>query len=293
MLDIIYDMETDDPDDFLTLLLLLGHPQINLKAVTVFPGSPQQIGFIRRAINTWFDLDIPIGAHNLKTPKPRLSVWHSLAYGETNSSTDAEVTGQILLDYCDENTILVMGAPLTNFRTASRLADEQNRELTIGKLVIQGGFAGEGVVPEHLQLEKFKGKTAVPSHNLISDKKATKKIFDYQPQTGKYFVSKNVCHRVIYDRELHDLVAEKRQHSQSLDLIYRGMESYFTINPNGKMLHDPLAACCAIDASIGEWCEVEIFKDGNAYGARLAENTDTYIIIDYDHQRFLRTLLTV
>ena len=32
MLDIIYDMETDDPDDFLTLLLLLGHPQVNLKA---------------------------------------------------------------------------------------------------------------------------------------------------------------------------------------------------------------------------------------------------------------------
>ena len=33
--DVVWDMETGDPDDFLTLLLLLGHPQVNLKAVTV------------------------------------------------------------------------------------------------------------------------------------------------------------------------------------------------------------------------------------------------------------------
>ncbi len=62
MIDIIFDMETDDPDDFITLLMLLGHPDVNLKAVTIFPGSPQQIGFIRRTINKWFDQDIPIGA---------------------------------------------------------------------------------------------------------------------------------------------------------------------------------------------------------------------------------------
>lgn len=293
MIDIIYDMETDDPDDFLTLLLLLGHPQVNLKAITVFPGSPQQIGFIRHAVNTWFNQDIPIGAHNLKTPKSRLSEWHTLAYGVTEPSLDADIAGQILLDHCDENTILVMGAPLTNFRTASRLADEQNRSLSIGKLIVQGGFAGENVMPEHLQLEKFKGKIAVPSHNLIGDKKATQKILAYQPEKGKYFVSKNVCHRVIYDSKLHQLVGEKRQQSQSLDWIYKGMETYFTINPDGKMLHDPLAACCAINPDIGIWREVEIFKDGNAYGAKLAENTNTRIIIDYDHQKFLEAFLAV
>lgn len=293
MINIIFDMETDDPDDFITLLLLLGHPEVNLKAVTIFPGSPHQIGFIRRAIYTWFNRNIPIGAHNPKTPKPRISEWHYQAYGQAEPSTDALVAGQLLLDFCTEDTILLMGAPLTNFRTASRLASEQSRKLTIGKIVVQGGFAGEGVVPEHLQLDKFKGKTTVPSHNLIGDKKATQQILEYQPSHGKYFVSKNVCHRVIYDRSIHQLVDKKRQQSQSLDLIYQGMETYFDINPNGKMLHDPLAACCAIDPDIATWREVEIIRDGSNYGAKLVANTNTYIIIDYDHSRFLDVFLAV
>jgi inosine-uridine nucleoside N-ribohydrolase len=293
MIDIIFDMETNDPDDFITLLMLLGHPEVNLKAVTVFPGSPQQIGFIRRTINTWFNRDIPIGAHNLNTPKSRISEWHYQAYSPAKSSKDAQSAGQLLLDMCDENTTLLMGAPLTNFRTTSRLADEQKRDLIIGKIVVQGGFAGLGVVPETLQLDKFKGKITVPSHNLVGDTKATKKILNYQPKQGKYFVSKNVCHRVIYDRDLHKLVDTKRGQSQSLDLIWQGMESYFDSNPNGKMLHDPLAACCAIDPHIGEWREVSLFKEGNGWGASLDDNTFTYIIIDYNHPKFLNVFLAV
>ncbi|MFB2980068.1 hypothetical protein [Microseira sp. BLCC-F43] len=53
-------METGDPDDFLTLLLLLGHPAVNLKAVTITPGSPQQIGLVRKALS-FFNLDIRAG----------------------------------------------------------------------------------------------------------------------------------------------------------------------------------------------------------------------------------------
>ena len=64
MLDVVWDMETGDPDDFLTLLLLLGHPQVNLKAVTVTPGTPDQVGLVRQAL-AWFGREIPVGAHNL------------------------------------------------------------------------------------------------------------------------------------------------------------------------------------------------------------------------------------
>ena len=48
--DVVWDMETGDPDDFLTLLLLLGHPQVNLKAVTVTPGTREQVGLVRQAL---------------------------------------------------------------------------------------------------------------------------------------------------------------------------------------------------------------------------------------------------
>lgn len=36
--DVIFDMETQDPDNFLCLLFLSSHPCINLKAVTITPG---------------------------------------------------------------------------------------------------------------------------------------------------------------------------------------------------------------------------------------------------------------
>ena len=62
--DLIWDMETGDPDDFLTLLLLLGHPRVNLIGVTVTPGTPDQVGVVRRALD-WFGRDIPVGAFNL------------------------------------------------------------------------------------------------------------------------------------------------------------------------------------------------------------------------------------
>ena len=60
MFDVVWDMETGDPDDYLTLLLLLGHPEVHLKAVTVTPGSPDQIGLVRETLD-WFGRDLPVG----------------------------------------------------------------------------------------------------------------------------------------------------------------------------------------------------------------------------------------
>lgn len=64
MLDVVWDMETGDPDDFLTLLLLLGHPRVNLRGVTITPGTPDQVGVVRHAL-ALFGRDIPVGAFDL------------------------------------------------------------------------------------------------------------------------------------------------------------------------------------------------------------------------------------
>src|SRR6476469_9066382 len=103
MIDVVWDMETGDPDDFLTLLLLIGHPEVNLKAVTITPGTPDQIGLVRYAI-AQFNLDIPVGAYNIEHPKQCVSKWHYDTYGNIPPSRDAEPGGEILLRYCDENT---------------------------------------------------------------------------------------------------------------------------------------------------------------------------------------------
>lgn len=289
MIDIVWDMETNDPDDFLTLFLLAGHPRINLKAVTVLPGSPEQIGLVRYALKEHFNLDIPIGAHNLNTTKPSVSQWHYEAYGPIAPSHDARPAAEVLLESCDTNTTLLTGAALTNLRSA--IYNSSQQIFTVGRLMAQGGFAGAGVVPPELQLEKFKNLATAPTHNLIGDNKAAAAVLSYGGIGKRFFVAKNVCHRLIYDQTMHDIVGQVKDESLALRLIWQGMDVYLKQNPMGKMLHDPLAACCAIDEAIGTWAEVELYRERNAWGARLAPGSNTWIIIDYDHEAFVRIFM--
>lgn len=260
-LDIVWDMETGDPDDFLTLLLLLGHPRVNLLGVTVTPGTPDQVGVVRRAL-AWFERTIPVGAFNLdhavRAPGdgrhgPRgacVSSWHYNAYGPMPASRDAAPGPELLRELCGPKTTLVTGAALKKLGGALSLGG-----FSLGRLVVQGGFAGEGVVPRERQLEKFKGLTTCPTYNLNGDPKSALAAIASPAIGHKRFVSKNVCHGVVYDEELHAQVGALKDRSLSLELIWRGMDRYLG-KSDGKKLHDPLAACCAIEPSIGEWAEV-------------------------------------
>jgi inosine-uridine nucleoside N-ribohydrolase len=290
-MDIIFDMETSDPDDFLTLLLLIGHPQVNLKAVTVTPGNPEQIGLIRRTLNDWFNLDIPVGAHNIQHAKPAVSEWHYEAYGKPQPSTSALPGYEVLLTCCDAQTTLVTGAPLKNIGAAIRQSQATGQSFTVKKLVVQGGFAGEGVVPPEKQLEKFKGLRTCPSFNLNGDPKSVFLALEHAGFGIRYFVSKNVCHGVVYDRAMHEQFAAVRQKHPAFDFIWRGMDIYLQKNPHGKILHDPLAACCAMNEAAGTWAEVEIFREKGEWGSRLASGTNTWIITDYDRDLFLKIFM--
>jgi pyrimidine-specific ribonucleoside hydrolase len=287
---IIWDMETSDPDDFLTLLLLLDHPSVDLRAITITPGSPDQVGLVRTAVS-WFGRTLPIGVFRIDPTKAAVSRWHTDAYGPMVPSVDAEVGAEVLLAQCNAHTTLLTGAPLKNLGAAMQLAEARGQVLRIGRLVAQGGFAGEGVVPAAKQLAKFKGVITCPSFNLNGDPQAALAALVYPGITVRRFVSKNVCHGVIYDQELHAVFAAAREQRRSLELIWRGMDHYLRTKPTGKAFHDPLAACCAIDETIGTWAEVEIYRSRGEWGARPLPGSNTWIIVDYDHARFVQTLL--
>jgi pyrimidine-specific ribonucleoside hydrolase len=293
MLDAVWDMETNDPDDFLTLLFLLGHPQVNLRAVTLFPGTPQQVGLVRRAVNTWFGRDIPIGAYQLERETRAVSPWHLEAYGPVASSLDARPGGEVLLEQCTEDMTLITGAPLKNLGAAMQLEAFSGRPLRLREAVIQGGFAGEGIVPRERQLPKFAGLVTCGSFNLNGDPRTALEVQKHSGIQLRRFVSKNVCHGVIYDRTLHVLVAERKERSLGLQYIWQGMEHYLKRRQEGKIIHDLVAACCAIDPDIATWAEVELYRERGEWGARLAPGSSTWIIVDYDHARFLATLLQV
>jgi pyrimidine-specific ribonucleoside hydrolase len=290
VLEVVWDMETQDPDDYLTLLLLLGHPEVHLKAVTITPGSPDQVGLVRQTL-AWFGQQLPVGAHNLAHPRSCVSPWHHQAYGRIVPSSDAEPGGEVLLRSCDEQTTLITGGPLKNLGDALRLNKLRGENaFRLGRLVAQGGFAGEGVVPRERQLDKFKGMTNCPTYNLNGDPASALEILRFPGVGVRRFVSKNVCHGVWYDREMHLRFEAVKDNSLSLELIWKGMNTYLSRQPAGKKFHDPLTACCAIDESIGTWAQVELYRAKGAWGSRLSPGSRTWIITGYDHDRFVRTL---
>ena len=58
----------------------------------------------------------------------------------------------------------------------------------------------------------------------------------------------------------------------------------------GKVFHDPLAASCAIEPSIATRAEVELFRKKGAWGSRLQPGSRTFIITDYQPERFFAVL---
>jgi hypothetical protein len=186
---------------------------------------------------------------------------------------------------CDGTTTLVTGGPPKNLGGALAL-----ERFTLGCWVAQGGFAGEGVEPPERQLVQFRGRTVCPSFNFDGGSPRGSRRSGLAMIGLCRLVSKNVCHGVFYDAVLHAMVGAVKQESRSLGLIWRGMEAHLRRHPAGKKVHDPLAACCAIDPAIGTWAEVEMFHEPGGWGARLASGTATFIITGYDRERFLAVL---
>ncbi len=222
VIDVVFDMETQDPDDFLTLLLLLGHPRVRLKAVTITPGSATQVGLVREALR-WFEADIPVGAGDLDHPKSCVSSWHERAYGPVAASLEAERADVVLVRCCDAGTTLLTGAPVKNLGAAM-----EHPDFHVGRWVAQGGFAGEGVVPRERQLEKFRGMTTCPTFNLNGAPRAALRALTHPGIGARRFVSKNVCHGVVYDAAMHARIAPLRHEAFHLGRIWQGMEAFLS-----------------------------------------------------------------
>ncbi|MCK6509212.1 nucleoside hydrolase [Myxococcota bacterium] len=272
-LPVVFDMETHDPDDYITLLLLLGHPKVRLKAVTITPGSVYQVGLVRRTLAA-FGVDIPVGAGDLEHPKSCVSSWHEKAYGMIEPSHDAVPAQSLLREICDQETTLITGAPLKNLREAVR-----DPRFRLGRWVAQGGFAGEGVVPEHLQLPQFRGRRSVPTFNFNGDPKTALAALEHSGIGLRRLVSKNVCHRVFYDVDFHAALAPYRSHCKSLAWIWDGMDVY--LQKKIDRAPHPLRYDEQIDASEVLWIDEAGASQGicpTAYALAQSRQRGGYLI---------------
>lgn len=298
---IIFEMETSDPDDFMTLLWLADHPDVDLLGVVLTPGSHDQCQLARWGLDRCGRQAIPIGALHgpawwttAEGQKAQVSSFHYKAYDQ---AIDQYPVGEVavgpllladLLQHNDDVTVLV-GAPPKNIGKLF----QDFPEVRLARWLQQGGFAGDNLVAT--PLAKFKGRITCPSFNPGGAWLDTLALLASPQIQQRLFVSKNVCHGVIWSDVLQAnfkeyLAATGAPQRVGLTLMMVGLDRFLADKGRGKAMHDLVAAACALDERVCHFQEVEIYREKGDWGALAATNTRTRISVGFDEARFINVL---
>lgn len=300
MKQIIFETETSDPDDFMTLLWLADHPEVELLGVVVTPGSKDQCQLVRWGLDRCGRAGTPIGA--LHGPswwatadgqKARVSGFHYEAYGsDVLQHWVGEVAPgpQLLAELLrgSQATVLV-GAPPKN--TGKMLA--ASPEVTLTRWVQQGGFAGDNLVAD--PIPKFKGRVTCPSFNPGNAPKETLALLASPRVEQRLFVSKNVCHGVVWTPEMHAelkrrLTGDGRSVRVGMTTMIDALDHFLAETGTGKAMHDLVAAACALDESVCDFREVEVYREKGEWGARESGSPNARISVGFHPARFVEVL---
>jgi len=286
MIKIVYDMETNDPDDPMTLALLATHPKVELIGVTVVPGSQEQMKFVRGVLDQLGREDVTIGSGDPDRDEGGINIksYQRLFGGWSDEIPTVWPAKALLEDLFRNNpdTTLVTGAPMKNMKSLGVYPYQW---------VGQGGFAGDSVVPDEFRLDKFQGMETCPTFNFNGCPEGAFNLLN-APIHTRMLVSKNVCHGIVYDTKMHDCVVPYRGCHAGLDFVMDAMERYLE-RRDGKKWHDPLAACCAIDPHCCEFKEVEVYREKGKWGSRLKRGTNTYIAVQAHVFRMIEVMAGV
>jgi pyrimidine-specific ribonucleoside hydrolase len=273
-----FDMETQDPDDVMTLAILATHPSVELIGVSLTPGGPDQVGLVRHVLDRLGRAQIQIGGDPHRE-KPSVSAFHDKWLGRHTgipTHTAAEVMAASVL----RGATLLTGGPLKNCAGIPRFP----------RWVAQGGFAGDSVVPPEHRLAKFSGRETCPTFNFNGAPKVALDMLASPFIKEKLLVSKNVCHGVAWDAAFHEAVRGLPKRTAGLDLVFEGMSLYLDKKPEGKKLHDPLALAVAINPTVCELRRVEVYRERGEWGSRLKPESDTQISVAVHRERFFDVL---
>lgn len=286
MINISFDMETADPDDVLTLCMLAHHPKVNLVSITITPGTKHQVGLVKYILKK-LNKNIPVGSRNKNHSKQCVSAFHYDWLGHIPAAEPDDSGVNILFDAISKysDLIIVCGASLGNIGT---LLD---KDIVLSEIIVQGGFAGDNIMPSDLILDKFKGKITCPTFNLNGDVNSALKVLSSNKINKRIFVSKNVCHGVIYDQKMHEFMQQHKNCNMGLDLLISGMDFYLKKKSSGKAFHDPLAACVAINKDVCKFKTVELYREKGEWGSRYSNNSNAEISVQVDMDKFKNTII--
>ncbi len=316
------DIETGDPDDLFTLALMATHPSVNLKGVTVVPGGLDQIGLVKKVLRLVGRSDVLVGANVKDDGKARVGDYYRKWLGDIEPcQPDTTVFGAFIENWYADNygpsedayaeltkiieglkdCHLLTGGPLSNI---GHLQDEWEitqawehyKNPMFASWTCQGGFVGANIVPKDKQLPKFAGQITVPTFNLNGNPKAALSLLGGEMFGRIRMVGKNVCHGFIFnENDVNSLPKGKRA---GLDLLIEGVKTYCSLQrkrggackkkPEGKAMHDILAAIMCIDPSCGEWVTGTPYREKGKWG--FSEEGSVEALIGVDKLRALEVL---
>jgi hypothetical protein len=93
------------------------------------------------------------------------------------------------------------------------------------------------------------------------------------------FVSKNVCHTVVYNREVH---ATLRPKDRASELFKEGMDLYLARH-EGKRVHDPTAAVCHLHPEVAIWVRGKLVKQKGGWSTE--SGGEDFFAVDLDYER--------
>jgi len=281
-------IETDighDPDDFFALCYLhsIG---ANIRSIVVSPGYKGQLAIVR-AFCKEVGLDIPIGYAGSEGGTNYKNDFHtevvkSMGYRtkDTGDGLGKDIIYETLKNFPDCEGFIC--GPLLNFGKYF----EENPDHHLKKITMQGGFLPYSQHNYDVEkLDKFIGKTLVPTFNLNGSKKYGKYLSEEANIDDLRFVGKNICHTIIYDQQRHEWIKEKKPKNKAQEIFLQTMDMYMQRH-DAKKFHDPVAAVCHMHPEIGTWVQAKLYNQNELWGSYLSTDTNTSLIADIDRKRF-------
>ncbi len=187
------------------------------------------------------------------------------------------------------NATVLVGSPPKNIGKAFR----DFPSITLTRWIQQGGFAGDNVVST--PLKKFKGRITCQSFNPGGAWKETLELLSSQKIKQRFFISKNVCHGVLWSSQFQARLKNYLNNNKipirtGLSSMIYGLDLYYEIKQQDKALHDLVAAACVFDENVCKFKEVEIYREKGEWGARETSKTNTWISVEFNQERFIEVI---
>ncbi|HKB37059.1 MAG TPA: nucleoside hydrolase [Gemmataceae bacterium] len=275
-MDLIIDTDLGhDPDDFFAILYLVS-AGVNIRALLLSPGDPDQVA-IARLICDEVGLNIPVGVSKPdRTAASSGGMHHELlARRGRPLAGKADGPGEDVLEqvFRDGMELFIIGPPSNVGKFLKK-----HPEAAIVRATMQGGFVPYSVHRPSRVLPQFEGKEWMPSYNPNGDRPGT--LAFCAAQVGeRRFVSKNVCHTVVYNREVHATLGPKDRASE---LFKDGMDLYLARH-EGKMFHDPTAAVCHLHPEVATWVRGKLVKQQGGWSTE--SGGEDFFAVDLDYER--------